>query len=114
MITFVNNKNSTWSNSVVFLFDANLVYASAGKNKVIRERLCDKLPAWDPPEGISFRHEIMWKISRQRISLEKEIPSGGSQAGNESPTSRPKGEARGLMLLILLFIIYITYNSSYL
>ena len=67
------------------------------KCALIREQLCEVFPAWDPPEGISFSHEIIWQWSRmpkhittimlQRISFDKAIPSAGSQAGHISQTS---------------------------
>ena len=57
--------------------------------------VCDMSPAWDTPEGISFSHEILWTIRFvffvknvfcmfHEIPFEKEVPSGGSQAGSLS------------------------------
>ena len=52
-----------------------------------------------PLRGFPFRMKLSWKyripehsinLICQRISCEKEIPSGGSQAGNLSQTSRPR------------------------
>ena len=63
------------------------VSESPEKKQVIGQDVCDMIPAWDPPEGISFSNEILWKLicvvffrysafSEDFIHLKRKSPQG--------------------------------------